>query len=127
MFRRPRALGEYDRAQLHALVTGESESAQTIPRRSSDRPARLSFPQERQFLLDQIMPGLGAYNVPTLVKVRTTLDAEKLGEAFQRVVERHQILRTRIKLEDGELVQEIFDPPAFDLTIADLRSMPEEQ
>src|SRR4051794_527284 len=127
MFRRPRALGEYDRAQQHAPVTGESASAQTIPRRSSDRPARLSFPQERQFLLDQIMPGLGAYNVPTLVKVATTLDDEKLRQAFELVVRRHEILRTRIRLEGGEPLQEVFDPPPFDLTVADLRSVPEAE
>jgi amino acid adenylation domain-containing protein len=99
--------------------------AQTIPRRRSHGPTRLSFPQERMFLLDQIMPGLGAYNVPTLVKVDAVLDAEKLGRAFGLIVARHEILRTKIRLLDGVPVQEVFDPRPFDLTVADLRSLPE--
>jgi amino acid adenylation domain-containing protein len=101
--------------------------AQTIPRRRSDGPTRLSFPQERMFLLDQIMPGLGAYNVPTLVKVGAVLDAEKLSQAFGLIVARHEILRTKIRLLDGLPVQEVLDPEPFDLRVADLRSLPESE
>ena len=101
--------------------------AQTIPRRRSDGPTRLSFPQERMFLLDQIMPGLGAYNVPTLIKVRAVLDAEKLRQAFGLIVARHEILRTKIRLLDGLPVQEVLDPEPFDLRVADLRSLPESE
>ncbi len=96
---------------------------QTIARHESDGPRRLSFPQERMFLLDRIMPGLGAYNVPTLVRVRATLDEEKLRRAFELVVGRHEILRTRLDLVDGTPVQETFEAPPFDLTVADLRSL----
>ena len=56
-----------------------------ITRRGSDGSAPLSFPQERLFLLDRMMPGLGAYNVPTLVRVRATLDEERLQAAFELV------------------------------------------
>ena len=42
----------------------------TIPRRPSNGPAPLSFPQERMFLLDRIMPGVPAYNVPRLLRIR---------------------------------------------------------
>jgi amino acid adenylation domain-containing protein len=99
-------------------------NSQVIPRRASDGPRRLSFPQERLFLLDRIMPGLGAYNVPTLVRVRTTLEEEKLRRAFELVVARHEILRTRFGLVDGAPVQETFEAPLFALTVADLRSLP---
>lgn len=94
-----------------------------IPRRRSDLPAKLSFPQERLFLLDRIIPGLGAYNVPTLVRVRGTLDEEKLRRAFELVVARHEILRTRISLVDGAPVQEPFDPPTFVLPVMDFRAL----
>ena len=65
----------------------ENAEEQTIVRHESDGPRPLSFPQERMFLLDRIMPGLGAYNVPTLVRVRATLEDEKLRRAFELVVE----------------------------------------
>jgi amino acid adenylation domain-containing protein len=97
--------------------------APTIPRREGGRPRPLSFPQERLFLLDRIMPGLGAYNVPTLVRARATLDDDRLRRAFALVVERHEILRTRLDLVEGTPVQEAFEAPPFDLTVEDLRSL----
>ena len=101
--------------------------SQTILRHENDGLRRLSFPQERLFLLDRIMPGLGAYNVPTLVRVPAALDAARLRRAFELVVDRHEILRTRLVLVDGVPVQEVFEAPSFDLTVADLRSLPREE
>ena len=102
----------------------ENAPAQTIVRDQRDGPRRLSFPQERLFLLDRIMPGLGAYNVPNLVRVRATLEDEKLRRAFELVVARHEILHTRFGLVDGTPVQEAFAAPPFSLAVADLRSLP---
>ena len=99
----------------------------TIPRRTGVGPRPLSFPQERLFLLDRILPGLPAYNVPTLVRVHGTLDAELLRRACELVVERHEILRTSIRLIDGVPAQEVAPNRPFELTVADLRSHPAEQ
>jgi amino acid adenylation domain-containing protein len=105
----------------------EIAHAQTIVRRQTDGPRQLSFPQERLFLLDRIMPGLGAYNVPTLVRVGATLEEETLRRSFELVVERHEILRTRLRLADGAPVQEAFLAPPFALTVADLRASPRSE
>jgi amino acid adenylation domain-containing protein len=99
----------------------------TIVRHDGGGPRRLSFPQERLFLLDRIMPGLGAYNVPTLVRLDVNLDASRLRSAFELVVARHEILRTRLDLVDGTPVQEVFDAEPFDLTVVDLRSLPRSE
>src|SRR5579864_7686273 len=96
----------------------------TIPRRAQLGPARLSYPQERLFLLDRIMPGLAAYNVPTLVRVRAHLDASLLQQACGRVVERHEVLRTRIVLVDGVAVPEVSPDTEVQLTVEDLRGVP---
>jgi hypothetical protein len=61
---------------------------QTIPRGEAGETSVLSFAQERLFLLDRIMPGLPAYNVPRVVRVGASLDAAALEEAFRLVVER---------------------------------------
>ena len=101
-----------------------ASNADALVPRSQDGPARLSFPQERLFLLDRVMPGLGAYNVPTLVRIGANLDAARLRSAFETVVARHEILRTRLELRDGVPVQEVFDAGEFELTVADLRTLP---
>ena len=58
------------------------------------------------------------------MRVRATLDDERLRRAFETVVGRHEILRTRLGLDDGTPFQEAFDAPPFALTVADLRSLP---
>ncbi len=93
----------------------------SITRRTAEGPARMSFPQERLFLLDQIMPGMSAYNVPTLYRVAATLDENVLQKAFDAVVERHEILRTSLRLLDGEPVQQVRPHQPFELLVEDLR------
>ncbi len=95
---------------------------QTIPRLAQDGPRPLSFPQQRLFLLDRIMPGLPAYNVPTLVRVGATLDEALLKQALTAIAGRHEILRTTIRLIDGEPVQEVSPSRDVELSVSDLRS-----
>ena len=105
-------------------MTTSPTSSWTIRRRASDGPRRLSFPQERLFLLDRIMPGLPAYNVPTVVRVRSTLDAELLQQALDAIVARHDVLRTTIRLIDGAPVAEVSPEGRVQLTVSDLRATP---
>jgi amino acid adenylation domain-containing protein len=95
---------------------------QTIPRLTHDGPRPLSYPQQRLFLLDRLMPGLPAYNVPTLVRVGATLDEGLLRQALNTIAARHEILRTTIRLIDGEPVQELSPDGDVELSVSDLRS-----
>ncbi|HLJ02693.1 MAG TPA: amino acid adenylation domain-containing protein [Solirubrobacteraceae bacterium] len=101
-----------------------NETTLTIPRGPGDGPRPLSFPQERLFLLDRLLPGLGAYNVPTLVRVHGTLDAELLRRACELVVERQEILRSAIRLIDGIPAAEVMPPRRFELSELDVREVP---
>jgi amino acid adenylation domain-containing protein len=101
----------------------EPSLAQTIPRQAGEGPRPLSFPQERLFLLDRIMPGLAAYNVPTLVGVAAHLDSEKLKAALDLIVMRHEILRTTIGLIGDVPVQEVSPRGEAELEVWDLRSL----
>ncbi|HWJ51107.1 MAG TPA: condensation domain-containing protein, partial [Solirubrobacteraceae bacterium] len=94
-----------------------------IPRHAHDGPQPLSFPQERLFLLDQIMPGLPAYNVPTLVRVGATLDESVLKTALDAILARHEILRTTITTIDGVPAQEVSAHGEVELTVSDLRAL----
>ncbi len=96
----------------------------TIPTRVAG-PAPLSFPQERMFLLDRIMPGIPAYNVPRLARIANTLDQSALQQALDGIVARHEILRTRIVLQDGEPLQEVMPEAHVSLTVSDVCTEPE--
>jgi amino acid adenylation domain-containing protein len=98
-----------------------SSTSQRIVRNPGGQPAPLSFGQERLFLLDRIMPGIPAYNVPRLVRVAATLDDHLLQQALDAIVARHEILRTTIRLEDGEPLQEVSPTGRVALTVLDLR------
>jgi amino acid adenylation domain-containing protein len=86
------------------------------PRDPAGEP--LSFAQQRLWFLEQLAPGQSHYHVPAAVELRGPLALESLRRAFQQVVERHQILRSRIVEVDGRARQEVFDAPHFELPVA---------
>ena len=67
----------------------------------------LSFAQQRLWFVAQ-MEGAGrAYHIPLNVRLRGELDARALKLALDRLVARHEALRTAFPLVDGEPVQRI--------------------
>ena len=53
------------------------------------------------FLLEQMAPGVTAYNVPRVLAVEGVLDEALLQEALEAVAARHEPLRATIELVDG--------------------------
>jgi amino acid adenylation domain-containing protein len=100
---------------------------QTIPRGTGDETSLLSFAQERLFLLDRIMPGLPAYNVPRVLRIAAHVDADALEQAFASLVQRHEILRTTIDLVDGRPSQHVGEEAGFSLSVEDLRALPRDE
>lgn len=92
-------------ASLEVISTTAPESIPTDPHR---RIAPLSFAQQRLWFLNQLFPGDISYNVPLIFRLRGAISEEAVGVAVQKMVDRHAILRTRLRAEDGgATVQEI--------------------
>ncbi len=74
-----------------------------------ERGARLplSFAQQRLFFLAQMEEASKAYHVPWGLHLRGELDTAALRRALDRIVARHEALRTTFVLLDGEPVQRI--------------------
>ncbi|MFD4636339.1 amino acid adenylation domain-containing protein [Lentzea sp. NPDC058436] len=66
-----------------------------------------SLAQERLWLLDELHPGSRAYHSPFAFDVEGTLDVEAVQVAARAVAERHPVLRTALRMEDGMVVQAI--------------------
>ncbi|MEV6868896.1 amino acid adenylation domain-containing protein, partial [Streptosporangium subroseum] len=80
----------------------------------------LSFAQQRLWFLDQLEPGSAEYNVPIALRLEGRLEVVALGAALDAVVERHEVLRTRL-VSEGGVAYQIVDPPSgFGLEVIEL-------
>lgn len=94
-----------------------------IPRRIFGS-SPLSFAQQRLWFLDQLNPG-PLYNVPVAVRLRGELDHDALRHAINSVIARHDALRTRFVIEDGNPMQIAAEATPRNLPEIDLTLQPE--
>ncbi|AFZ09439.1 amino acid adenylation domain protein [Oscillatoria nigro-viridis PCC 7112] len=112
--------------QILEQLTGNTAAA--VPRPvSRSRHLPLSFAQERLWFFDQLEPGNLFYNLCGAVRVTGQLNAEALRQSIEKIIERHEILRTAFAGGEKEQIQVIFDAKNFPLPLIDLsHCSPEE-
>ena len=93
-----------------------------------------SFAQQRLWFIDQLVPGNAFYNVPTALRLTGSLNLTALEQAFNEIVRRHEALRTRFGMVEGQLVQAIpaqscANAPTLtiNLPVIDLRELPADE
>lgn len=87
----------------------------------------LSFTQERMWFLDQLEPGLSAYNVPGAVYMEGSLGPIALESGLSEIVRRHEIFRTTYSSADGKPFQVISAAQPAQLPMVDLQALPEAE
>ncbi|MBM3852779.1 MAG: hypothetical protein FJ399_06445, partial [Verrucomicrobia bacterium] len=85
----------------------------------------LSAAQRRLWIIDQMRPGLPAYNMPDALQFDGALDVAALRAAVRRLVERHETLRTTITTIGGEPRQIVGSADGFSLREVDLSGEPD--
>jgi amino acid adenylation domain-containing protein/non-ribosomal peptide synthase protein (TIGR01720 family) len=110
--------GDRDEAPPLVKVLREGESGRRLP---------LSFAQQRLWFIDQLEPGSPVYNIPGAVWLDGELDLEVLESVINEIVRRHEILRTRIEVVEGEPVQVIDEWEPRRLEVEDLSIWPQEE
>jgi amino acid adenylation domain-containing protein len=90
---------------------------------SRDVPLPLSFAQQRLWFLDRLGDVDRAYQIQKRMCLRGALDADALRRALNRIVVRHEALRTTFPAIDGRPEQRLVPPDesAFDLSEYDVR------
>lgn len=91
-----------------AVVIAQAESRPYYP---------LSLAQNRLFVLQQFYPGSTAYNLPLALSLTGKLDQNRLREAIQGLIDRHEPLRTSFDWADGKPVQRVHERVSFKLAV----------
>jgi amino acid adenylation domain-containing protein len=87
----------------------------------------LSLGQRSLWALQQLVPGIAAYNLAGAARVRAELDVELLRRSFQRIVDRHAALRTTFETGNGEPIQRIHTHAQVWFRIEDAAGLDEQK
>uniref|UniRef100_UPI00124E708A non-ribosomal peptide synthetase n=1 Tax=Gemmobacter serpentinus TaxID=2652247 RepID=UPI00124E708A len=84
----------------------------------------LSFSQKRLWFLDQLEPGNPFYNIPAPTRLEGPLDIAAMEAALNRIVARHDILRTRFITREARPTQIIEPDFRLQIPLIDLSHLP---
>ncbi len=119
------------KAELLKVLTAAPAVAHTaspalfaVPRTGT---LRLSYLQERLWVLDQLQPGHTAYNLATASSVIDPLDIPRLVTASRRLVARHEILHSHFVLDGSSPVVRVASADSTRIEVRDLRGLSAEE
>ncbi|MFJ1910212.1 condensation domain-containing protein, partial [Streptomyces sp. NPDC088156] len=105
-------LGNPTVAELAALLRRVEPARPPLTARGGAAPAPASFAQQSLWVLDQLEgPGPG-YNEPVALRLTGRIDVPALRRALADVVDRHHVLRTVLRMEDGKVLQHVLEGEA---------------
>ena len=113
--------------RIEAAQKSTSPTSTCIPRVATRTNLPLSFAQQRLWFLDELDPGNPLYNMTQKMRLRGKLDVDALQQALNRMVARHEALRTSFALHNGEPVQAIASELVLPVPVVDLSSLSPER
>ncbi|MDX7950259.1 condensation domain-containing protein [Lichenihabitans sp. Uapishka_5] len=109
-------------AETSALLAEAAPLAPNLPLRFP-----LSSAQERCWFINALDPGTTVLNIALRWEIRGPIDRETVADAFATIVERHEVLRTRIVESDGAPMQQVEPPYRPAVADIDLSALPERR
>ncbi|WP_066370569.1 non-ribosomal peptide synthetase [Herbidospora mongoliensis] len=115
--------GDLREELIRRRLAGNRRRRQGIPTADRSAPLPLSFGQRRLWLLHQFDPASPEYLVPMAMRLRGDLSPVAVAQAWDAMVARHEILRTRY-VDDTQVI----DPAGpLEVRTADLSALPEDE
>jgi amino acid adenylation domain-containing protein/non-ribosomal peptide synthase protein (TIGR01720 family) len=115
-------------AFLRHAQAARAKAGEPIERLDPDVHVELSSAQQRLWFLDRWGASGGLYNIAEAFRLEGPVDVERLNQAIEAVVRRHEVLRTRFAAKDGRPGAIVEEPPARDLVdVVDLHDVPPEE
>ena len=112
--------------KLRARSAASGTAPPPLRKRKASGPSRLSFAQQRLWLIQQLDPKSFTYNVPRAVRVRGNLRADVLQRALEQVVQRHEVLRARFEIHGEEPAQVVAPSLTIQIPTSDLTHLAED-
>ncbi|WMS87323.1 non-ribosomal peptide synthetase [Pleionea litopenaei] len=110
------------------LVKSDGSVVDIVP---IDRDKQIEFPlsssQKRLWFIDQLENGSAQYNIPVALKVSGRFELAAAEKAIQKIIERHEVLRTIYLEKESEPVQKILSDVNFCLSIWDLCELDDKE
>ena len=111
------------RALLQKWMQGQSNGHPTsITKRPAGSPSLISFPQRRQLFLELLSPGTPVNNLSVFLEIKGKLNVSVLEQSANKIIARHDILRTCFSFNTGLPVPEILPACEILLPVDDLRN-----
>ncbi|PNQ41088.1 hybrid non-ribosomal peptide synthetase/type I polyketide synthase, partial [Ralstonia solanacearum] len=115
-------------AVAQAIVRGQGNALPAITAADRSEALPLSFAQQRLWMLAQMEGGSEAYHIPVGLRLKGELDEAALRHSLDRIVARHEALRTRFETRDGQAVQRVAPADCgFALDWVDLQGQAERE
>ncbi|MFG2169734.1 amino acid adenylation domain-containing protein, partial [Micromonospora chersina] len=109
------------RTLANLIDTETNTSAAPIVPVDRSQKLPLSYAQQRLWFLAQLDPTSTEYHIPAMIPLDGDIDPTAVADALTAIVERHEVLRTRIVAGDDDHPYQVIDPPApVPLPIADV-------
>ena len=105
------------RARLLARTANVSPETNAIGVRARDVRVPLSSVQERLWILTQIDDENAGQNIAGMLRIQGNFDPARFRHAMVAIQQRHEVLRTAIRIRDGRAEQVILDEPVIDFTV----------
>jgi len=91
-------------------------------------PEAFAFPvspgQERIWFLEQFQPDTPLFNIPIAIRIQGHLDTPLLEQVLHQIIRRHEILRTRVDLQNYKPVQVVASELPLKMAVVDLTGLP---
>ncbi|WP_113970949.1 non-ribosomal peptide synthetase [Rossellomorea aquimaris] len=102
--------------QLALILEGTNETGfNEISLAPKKEYYEVSSSQKRLLVIDQLEEPNTSYNMPGVFEIEGELDGERFKEAFIKLMERHESLRTSFEFLDGKPIQRIHHAPKVDI------------
>lgn len=109
-------------AQIDAGLSA-TDTAEHIPKTGNRKQFPLTPSQQTMWLLHQSDQSGTLSNIPEVIHLRGPLQPDKLEQAFNEVIRRHDALRMVFNLDDGDVVQRPLNSVQVKIPFTDLSEL----